>query len=179
MMTALEHLTLARCKKLKTLPASITHLSRLQKLWILEVPMEDMPCIEALTALHELRLLVTDYAHGSRAFTALSRSLPCLQQLQVLRFQASEVYDGSEPLVGADAASPSLPSFRSLRRIGTFGGRRDPCMCSSVGCARRWRCPRSPCKRSSLGYARRWRRPRSPCIGSSLGYARRWRRPHF
>ena len=102
MMTALEHLTLARCKKLKTLPASITHLSRLQKLWILEVPMEDMPCIEALTALHELRLLVTDYAHGSRAFTALSRSLPCLQQLQVLRFQASEVYDGSEPLVGAE-----------------------------------------------------------------------------
>jgi hypothetical protein len=50
-----------------------------------------MPCIEALTALHELRLYVADYAHGSRAFTALSRSLPCLQQLQVLGLGASGV----------------------------------------------------------------------------------------
>ena len=90
-MTALEHLTLARCSKLRTLPASIMHLSRLQKLCISEVPLEDMPCIEALTALHELRLDVADYAHGSRAFTALSRSLPCLQQLQVLGLGASGV----------------------------------------------------------------------------------------
>ena len=60
------------------------HLSRLQKLWISEVPLEDMLCIEALTALHELPLDVADYAHGSRAFTVLSRSLPCPQQLQVL-----------------------------------------------------------------------------------------------
>ena len=67
------------------------HLSRLKKLWILEVPLEDMPCIEALTALHELRLYVADYAHGSCAFTALSRSLPCLQQLQVLDLRASGV----------------------------------------------------------------------------------------
>jgi hypothetical protein len=67
------------------------HLSRLQKLCISDVPLEDMPCIEALTALHELRLDVADYAHGSRAFTALSRSLPCLQQLQVLGLGASGV----------------------------------------------------------------------------------------
>ena len=67
------------------------HLSRLQTLWILEVPLEDMPCIEALTALHELRLCVADYAHDSRAFTALSRSLPCLQHLQVLCLRASGV----------------------------------------------------------------------------------------
>jgi hypothetical protein len=88
-MTALEHLTLDCCRSLRTLLASIMHLSRLQKLWISEVPLEGMPCIEALTALHELRLGVADYAHGSRAFTALSRSLPCLQQLQVLRKASS------------------------------------------------------------------------------------------
>jgi hypothetical protein len=88
-LTSLEHLTLDSCSKLRTLPASIMHLSRLQKLCISEVPLEDMPCIEALTALHELRLDVADYAHGSRAFTALSRSLPCLQQLQVLDLGAS------------------------------------------------------------------------------------------
>ena len=88
-MTALEHLTLDYCWKLRTLPASIMHLSRLQKLWILDVPLEDMSCIESLVALHELRLDVADYAHGSRAFTGLSRSLPCLQQLQVLGLRAS------------------------------------------------------------------------------------------
>jgi hypothetical protein len=41
--------------------------------------------------MHELHLDVADYAHGSRTFTALSRSLPCLQQLQVLDLQASGV----------------------------------------------------------------------------------------
>jgi len=50
----------------------------------------ELPWIEALTSLHGLYLHVADYAHGSRAFTALSRSLPCLQQLQVLRLEASE-----------------------------------------------------------------------------------------
>jgi hypothetical protein len=45
-MTALEHLTLDSCRKLRTLPASIMHLLRLQKLWISEVPLEDMPCIK-------------------------------------------------------------------------------------------------------------------------------------
>ena len=88
-MTAIQHLTLASCSKLRTLPPSIMHLLRLQKLRILKVPLEDMPCIEALTVLHELRLDV--YAHGSRAVTALSRSLPCLQQLQVLGLGASRV----------------------------------------------------------------------------------------
>ena len=54
----------------------------------------ELPCIEALTALHQLCLDVADYAQGSRAFTALSRSLPCLQQQQVLRHRASDVeYD--------------------------------------------------------------------------------------
>jgi len=90
-MTTLEHLTLGCCRHLRILPASIMHLSRLQTLRISDVPLEDMPCIEALTALHELRLDVADYAQGSRAFTALSRSLPCLQQLQVLGLGASGV----------------------------------------------------------------------------------------
>ena len=90
-LTSLEHLTLHCCRSLRTLPASIMHLTRLQKLCLSKVPLEDMPCIEALTALHELRLDVADYAHGSRAFTALSRSLPCLQQLQVLDLRASGV----------------------------------------------------------------------------------------
>ena len=67
------------------------HLSLLQKLCISGVPLEDMPCIEVLTALHELPLDVADYVQGSRAFTVLSRSLPCLQQLQVLRLRASGV----------------------------------------------------------------------------------------
>jgi hypothetical protein len=46
---------------------------------------------EALSALRSLKLCVSlklivgNYARGCCAFTALSRSLPCLQQLQVLR----------------------------------------------------------------------------------------------
>ncbi len=64
-MTAIEHLTLASCSKLRTLPVSIMHLSRLQTLCISDVPLEDMPCIEALTELHELPLYVADYVHGS------------------------------------------------------------------------------------------------------------------
>ena len=56
---ALKQLMLHRLK-LRTLPASIVHLSWLQKLWFLEVSMEDMPCIETLTALHELQLHVAD-----------------------------------------------------------------------------------------------------------------------
>ena len=74
-MTALECLT----------------LQRLQMLEILEAPLENMPSIEALTALNELHLYVADYAYGCRAFTALS--LPRLQQLQVLRLRASDVDD--------------------------------------------------------------------------------------
>ena len=60
------------------------HLSRLQHLQIDFCPLQDMPCIEALTALRTLELAVTDYALGSRTFMALSRSLPCLQQLDNL-----------------------------------------------------------------------------------------------
>ena len=41
-----------------------------------------MPCIEALTELHTLELVVSDYDSGSTAFKALSRSLPCLKQLE-------------------------------------------------------------------------------------------------
>ncbi len=116
-MTALEHLTLANCSKLRTLPASIMHLSRLKKLCISHVPLEDMPCIEALTALHELRLYAADYAHGSRAFSALSRSLPCLQQLQVLRLGAS----GGVALQAGDV----LAIGRALKSAGAPGsGRR-------------------------------------------------------
>ena len=51
-------------------------------------PLQDMPCIEALTALRNLALLVSDYTPASRAFQALSRALPCLQQLDALRFSA-------------------------------------------------------------------------------------------
>ncbi len=74
-----------------------------------------MPCIEALTALHELRLDVADYAHGSRAFTALSRALPCLQQLQVLRLRASDVDDDGELLYVAFQARDVLAIGRALK----------------------------------------------------------------
>jgi len=83
-LTSLERLTLAGCSQLHALPASIMHLSRLQHLSIVRCPLQDMPCIEALTALRTLDLGVADYAQGSRAFKALSRSLPRLQQLNTL-----------------------------------------------------------------------------------------------
>jgi hypothetical protein len=89
-LTALGSLTIGNCDKLRALPRGIGKLGALRKLTLWRLN-EDMPCIEALTALHELRLDVADYAHGSRAFTALSRSLPCLQQLQVLDLRASGV----------------------------------------------------------------------------------------
>jgi len=50
----------------------------------------ELPCIEALTVMHELHLYVADYAHGSCTFTELSRSLPCLQHLKVFRLRASD-----------------------------------------------------------------------------------------
>ncbi len=83
-LTALLWLTIEECDKLKTLP-SIWHLSRLQEISIVNSPLQDMPFIEALSALRSLKLIVGNYARGCCAFTALSRSLPCLQQLQVLR----------------------------------------------------------------------------------------------
>ena len=84
-LTSLEDLMMAECHKLKALPASIMHLSRLQHLEIYLCPIQDMPCIDALTALRTLKLVARDYAHGSRVFKALSRSLPCLQQLGTLQ----------------------------------------------------------------------------------------------
>ena len=53
----------------------------------------ELPCIEALTALYELELDVANNARDSRAFTALSPSLLCLQQLQVLHLRTSDVDD--------------------------------------------------------------------------------------
>jgi len=79
-------LTIECGSKLRTLPGGLGEL----------------PCIEALTALHELCLDVADYAQGSRAFTALSRSLPCLQQLQVLRLRASDAYQSLVALQARD-----------------------------------------------------------------------------
>jgi hypothetical protein len=114
-MTALEYLTLDRCRKLRKLPASIMHLSRLQRLWISAVPLEDMPCIEALTALHEHHLYVADYSYGSRAFTTLSRSLPCLQQLQVLRLRTSDVDNDGGYFCVALQAQDVLAIGRALK----------------------------------------------------------------
>ena len=69
------------------------HLSRLQELNIELCPLQDMPCIEALTALRSLVLQVSDYRQGSRAFKALSRSLPCLLQLDTLRLSGGAELD--------------------------------------------------------------------------------------
>ena len=121
-LTALGSLKIHGCYKLKTLPRGLGELGALKQLTLrgryIEMPdligltalgslkfecgsklralpggLGELPCIEALTALHELCLHVADYAQRSRAFTALSRSLPCLQQLQVLRLRASDVDD--------------------------------------------------------------------------------------
>ena len=75
-MTPRERLTLSACHELRALPASIMHLTRLQHLEIDRCPLQDMPCIEALTALRNLDLRVNDYTPASRTFQALSRALP-------------------------------------------------------------------------------------------------------
>jgi hypothetical protein len=128
---ALKQLMLHRLK-LRTLPASIVHLSWLQKLRFLEVPMDDMPCIETLTALHELQLHVADYAHGSRAFTALSRSLPCLPLLQVLRLRAPDEDDDGNTFVWLYWLGMCLPSAARSRP--------GPCPCSTLSTSSRRRC---------------------------------------
>jgi len=113
-LTSLEHLTLAHCNQLKALPASIMLLSRLQHLDIDRCPLQDMPCIEILTALRTLHLAITDYTHGSRAFKSLSRSLPCLQQLDNLRLSGWAKVEFENRLV-AIRAEDVLAIGRALR----------------------------------------------------------------
>ncbi len=74
-----------RCDKLKALSASIGQLGALLEVY--GCSLQDMPCIEVLTALHTFEYVVTDYAQGNRTFRALSSSLPCLLQLQTLRLR--------------------------------------------------------------------------------------------
>jgi hypothetical protein len=112
---ALTQLTLQGLRELQEMPdlIGLTALGSLKlecgsKLRVLPGGLGELPCIEALTVLHELCLDVADYAQGSRAFTALSRSLPCLQQLQVLRLRASDVdptgwHDGEDVYVALQA----------------------------------------------------------------------------
>ena len=85
------------------------------KLRALPWGLSELPCIEALTALHELCLHVADYAQRSRAFTALSRSLPCLKQLQVLRLRASDVDDDGQESHVALQARDVLAIGRALK----------------------------------------------------------------
>jgi hypothetical protein len=87
-----------------TLPRGLGKLGALTQLTLQGLPggLGELPCIEALTALHGLCLDVADYAQGSHAFTALSRSLPCLQQLQVLRLRAFDVDQGYVALQARD-----------------------------------------------------------------------------
>ena len=92
---ALKQLTLRWLDELQEMP-DLTGLTALRSLKLRALPggIGELPCIEALTALHELELDVANNARDSRAFTALSRSLPCLQQLQVLHLRASDVDPG-------------------------------------------------------------------------------------
>jgi hypothetical protein len=106
---ALTQLTLQGLHELQEMPdlIGLTALGSLKlecgsKLRALPGGLGELPCIEALTALHELCLDVADYAQGSRAFTALSRSLPCLQQLQVLLLRASDADQGYVALQARD-----------------------------------------------------------------------------
>ena len=95
----LKQPTLERLNELQEMPdlIGLTALGSLKfecgsKLQSLPGGLGELPCIETLTTLHELCLHVADYAQGSCTFTALSRSLPCLQLLQVLRLRASDVH---------------------------------------------------------------------------------------
>jgi hypothetical protein len=92
-----RELTLCRLDELQEMP-DLIGLTALDSLKLRALPggICELPCIEALTALHELELYVANNARGSRTFTALSRSLPCLHPLQVFRLRASEVDDDGE-----------------------------------------------------------------------------------
>ncbi len=136
-LTALGSLTIhfhKNCYRLKTLPRGLGELGALKQLTLrgryIEMPDligltalgslkfecgSKLPCIEALTALHELCLHVADYAQRSRAFTALSRSLPCLQQLQVLRLRASGEDDDGDDFQVALQARDVLAIGRALK----------------------------------------------------------------
>jgi hypothetical protein len=98
---------------------------------------------EALTALYELCLDVADYAQGSRAFTALSRWLPCLQQLQVLGLRASDVDDNGDDFNVALRARDVLAIGRALKawplpllHVVDFydGAPRVRCLCAAADC---------------------------------------------
>ena len=86
-LTALGSLTIGNCDKLRALPRGLGKLGALKQLTLRgsDEEQEVPDTIGRMTALEHLTL--GNYAHGSRAFTALSRSLPCLQQLQVLRLR--------------------------------------------------------------------------------------------
>jgi hypothetical protein len=75
----------------------------------------ELPWIEALTALQELERNIANYTQGSRAFTALSRSLPCLQHLQILRLQASDVDYDEDAVLVALRAEDVLAIGRALK----------------------------------------------------------------
>ena len=114
-MTALESLELVDCHKLRTLPASIRHLLRLRELAIDQSPLKDMPRIEALTALHTLELVITGDTHGSRVFKTLSRSLPCLHQLDNMRLVVYREHENGNGSFASPRTEDVLAIGRALR----------------------------------------------------------------
>ena len=109
--SALESLRLDGCLSLKWLPASVGNLTRLTELSCTNCGLMDFPCIDALSALHTLKVVVSNYnpldywdhysTDGERCavFKSLSRSLPCLRLLTTLRLgrvKGESEYEGSE-----------------------------------------------------------------------------------
>ncbi len=72
-LTSLEKLTIAECWQFKNLPTSISNVTRLKILLIQKCRLRDMPCIEALTELHTLELVVSDYSRTTAAAQRHSR----------------------------------------------------------------------------------------------------------
>ena len=112
-MKVLLHQPLSLCDNSEFVKEAIC-LSRLQHPHI-RCPLQDMPCIEALTALRTLELAVTDYALGSRTFMALSRSLPCLQQLDNLHLRGVAADEDGDRYQVALRAEDVLAVGRALR----------------------------------------------------------------